>query len=737
MKQQLYLLLIIALCFKIEPTWAQSDTLKTDIYEMSLEELMNVQVVSASKKSESLFDAPLSTSALSREEIKNSGATSIMEALRLIPGVVVREETNGNYDIHVRGLDNVPPNTYQVYSANTTTLVMIDNRPVYNYLQGGTFWETLPIDLNDVEKIEVVRGPSSTLYGPNAVSGVIHIITRKTDKKGWNILANSQIGTHTTRIVNASIGYQFNDKWNAMVSANHQFRGRESLYYDYEKDRMVTSPDSVTSAPEIRQDYPHPKQAMNKYGVNTFLNYTPTEKVQFSLSSGWQDSEAQNAYGALSGTSLSTTTSQTHYVDVKSHIHGLTSQFSYLSGKHDPNLGFVGSTFDFTTLDASSEYDWKIGSLSLKPGITYRSAIYDDTNYWNASQKQGFLSGKKRLETYAGALRAEYTLLEDRIRLVAGARFDKFTYPSKWFFSYQLAANFKLTDNHLLRAVYSRAYRAPFMYDTYVDRIVLLDGDPAFPANSSPRYTLLGNKNLNLVQSDMIELGYRGKLAENFYLDVEAYATKVQNYTNLIVDTTLVSYVPTAPKPLMIHTFLNVQNLPLVVYQKGTTVSVNYVVGKLQVKPFVSFQQTTLENYSVYSNTSRASPSSRNGGKPSENNLNSGIGSKIDHKFTPTVYGGAFINYQLSAKVNLNLNSYFYSAQTFYHQEHLQSTEEYERGVEHIRAKFFLNAKLSYMPVKALSIFVSAKNLLNDRSKEYYYTDQIGNMFLAGVSFHY
>jgi iron complex outermembrane receptor protein len=101
-----------------------------ELLTLSLEQLMNIQVVSASKKAENLFDAPLSASVLTREEIRKAGATSLMEALRLVPGLIVREQTNGNYDIHLRGLDNVPPNSYSVYSANTTTLVMIDNRPV-------------------------------------------------------------------------------------------------------------------------------------------------------------------------------------------------------------------------------------------------------------------------------------------------------------------------------------------------------------------------------------------------------------------------------------------------------------------------------------------------------------------------------------------------------------------------------------------------------------------------------
>src|SRR5690606_3233980 len=103
------------------------DLSEDELFDLSLEDLMDIQVVSASKKEESLFDAPLSATVISRGEIEKSGATSIMEALRLAPGVIVREQNNGSYDIHIRGLDNVPPYTYFSASTSVTTLVMIDS----------------------------------------------------------------------------------------------------------------------------------------------------------------------------------------------------------------------------------------------------------------------------------------------------------------------------------------------------------------------------------------------------------------------------------------------------------------------------------------------------------------------------------------------------------------------------------------------------------------------------------
>jgi iron complex outermembrane receptor protein len=177
------------------------------IYDLSLEELMSTDISSVSKRSESLFETPLSASVVSRQEIMNSGATSIMEALRLVPGLIVREHTNGYYEIFIRGGENQIGNSFMPYFSNATMLVMIDSRPVYNYLQGGTFWETLPIDLNDVERIEVVRGALTASYGPNALSGVINIITRRPKNYTLYSVANAQYGSHNTLVAYASVGY--------------------------------------------------------------------------------------------------------------------------------------------------------------------------------------------------------------------------------------------------------------------------------------------------------------------------------------------------------------------------------------------------------------------------------------------------------------------------------------------------------------------------------------------------
>src|SRR3989442_9575314 len=135
---------IIAFAIYMNAVFIQVNGQKSDsvssLLRLSIENLMNIPIYSASKVAESTFDAPLSSSVVTKEQIKRSGCTSIMEALRMVPGVIVREQTNGNYDIHIRGLDNIPPNAGLLFFTSSTTLVMIDNYPVYNYLHGGTFW---------------------------------------------------------------------------------------------------------------------------------------------------------------------------------------------------------------------------------------------------------------------------------------------------------------------------------------------------------------------------------------------------------------------------------------------------------------------------------------------------------------------------------------------------------------------------------------------------------------------
>jgi outer membrane receptor protein involved in Fe transport len=198
--------------------------------------IMNKNVSSASKKEESSFTSPLGTTVITHDELRTWGCSTIEEAFRLIPGMIVQQKTNGVYDVQMRGLNNIPDNNMLLYTENNNTLLMVDGRSLLNYGIGTFNPEQLPISIEDVERIEVVRGAASALYGTNAVNGVVNIITRKPDQIENNVSGSVQMGTLGTNIGDVAFRWKFSDKVAAGVSVNMQYRERPT-----DKFRVLTN----------------------------------------------------------------------------------------------------------------------------------------------------------------------------------------------------------------------------------------------------------------------------------------------------------------------------------------------------------------------------------------------------------------------------------------------------------------------------------------------------------------
>lgn len=154
-------------------------TLAYDYFDLSLEQLLDTKVLSVSKKNETIADAPAAIYVVSNEDIVRSGVTSIADALRLVPGVNVAKSDSNSWAVSIRGFNSVLANKL---------LVLIDGRTVYNPVFGGVLWEAQNLMLTDVDRIEVIRGPGGTLWGANAVNGVINIITKKSSDTQGNVI---------------------------------------------------------------------------------------------------------------------------------------------------------------------------------------------------------------------------------------------------------------------------------------------------------------------------------------------------------------------------------------------------------------------------------------------------------------------------------------------------------------------------------------------------------------------
>ncbi len=141
----------------------------TDLRSLSLEELGNIEITSVSRQAEPLSDAPAAVYVITAEDIRRSGQTSLPEILRLAPNLEVAQVSTNSYAITARGFNSTAANKL---------LVLIDGRSVYTPLFSGVFWDVQDVLVDDIDRIEVISGPGGTLWGANAVNGVINIITK-------------------------------------------------------------------------------------------------------------------------------------------------------------------------------------------------------------------------------------------------------------------------------------------------------------------------------------------------------------------------------------------------------------------------------------------------------------------------------------------------------------------------------------------------------------------------------
>ena len=161
---------------------------------LSFEELMHVRVNSASKKDQDLRETPAAAFVITQDDIRRSGATTVPQLLRQVPGMEVAQLTSSRWSVGARGFNGIYANKL---------LVLLDGRSVYTPLYSGVYWEMLSPPMEDVERIEVIRGPGGAVWGANAVNGVVNIITKRADD------------THGTRV---TAGYGGQERFFTSVS---------------------------------------------------------------------------------------------------------------------------------------------------------------------------------------------------------------------------------------------------------------------------------------------------------------------------------------------------------------------------------------------------------------------------------------------------------------------------------------------------------------------------------------
>lgn len=436
---------------------------------LSLEELMNQEVTIVTKRAEPLAESPSAVQIITSDDIRRSGASSIPEALRLASNLQVAQVDSHQWAISARGFNNT--------SANKL-LVMIDGRTVYTPLFAGVFWDVQDTFLPDIERIEVVSGPGATLWGANAVNGVINIVT-KSARETQGVVAEAGGGSLLRDFVGARYGGQ--------IGENLFFR-LYGKYFDRENTVMPSGRDATND------------WYMGQGGFR--LDWLPTNGNALTVQGdAYGGSFEQPAPGS---TSVDGQNLLARWVRTFSEESDLMVQAYFdRTRRRSPNV-FVEN---LNTYDLDFQHRFPLGShQSLMWGLGYR-LMQDDVGN---SAALAFLPEERNLQLFSGFLQDEITLVEDKLFLTLGSKVEHNDY-SDFEVQPSVRLAWRVDDRQTLWAAVSRAVRSPSR----------IDRDLYFPGVAP--YTIAGGSGFDSEKLIAYELGYRVRAAERLSLSLAGF----------------------------------------------------------------------------------------------------------------------------------------------------------------------------------------------------------------------
>ena len=450
-----------------------------DLADLTLEQLGDIEITSVSKREQRLADAPASIYVITKEAIHRAGVNTLAEALRLAPNLQVARINASQYAISARGFNSATANKL---------LVLVDGRSVYTPLYSGVFWESQDVPLGDVERIEVISGPGGTLWGANAVNGVINVIT---SSAGASVGTQAQAAAgNLSRALSLRQGWRFDG--GGALRAYAKYNQRE----DSERASGMDANDGF-------------------------------EKLQLGFRS---DLDAAGGALTLQGDAYKESISQTNAADQRHHGGNLLARWvralddgatlnlqAYVdrSWRDIPGL----YTENLRVMDVDLQYLLAAGEGSQWIfGGGHRSADDDVGNYGSLA----FLPASRRLH-WTNAFAQYERQLSPATTLTMGAKAEHNSYSgTEWMPSARLG--WKLSPQLLLWSAASRAVRTPSRVD--VELFV--------PAQ--PPYQLAGGPNFRSEIANTLELGLRAQPSEKLSYSLTVFGsryTSLRNYRRL------------------------------------------------------------------------------------------------------------------------------------------------------------------------------------------------------------
>ena len=494
--------LVLLGLFSSSTLFAQGPQQVPDISKMSLEDLMNLEVTSVSKRTQKVADAAAAVFVITQEDIRRSGAASIPEALRLVPGLQVARIDENKWAIGSRGFNG---------RFDNKLLVLIDGRSVYTPLFSGVYWNIQDVMLEDVDRIEVIRGPGATLWGANAVDGVINIIT-KPARATQGGLATAEVGTEERTEESVRYGGKIGDStfyriytkyfdWEPSIDATGKPAndGWDAVRGGFRVDAQPSGPNAFT----LQGDLYHS-------GYNETLTI-PTLNLPYSNTfPNDGDYDGGNILGrwthsfARSSTSLQVYFDNTNVVD--------NSLFTDHENVYD---------IDF-------QHDIHVGeSQELVWGLGYRSI--QDSN--GSSPTVALVPQHSSLNQFSAFVQDEVGFYDGKLRVTIGSKFEH-----NDFTGFEFEPNIRflanVSKNQSIWAAVSRAVRTPALTEEglRLNEAVVPPGVPPFSSPLPVVEAIFGSTQFGSEDLLAYEAGYRVQASKTLSLDIAAF---YNDYANL------------------------------------------------------------------------------------------------------------------------------------------------------------------------------------------------------------
>ena len=488
-KFSLQALLVSLFC--ISSSWAAnapSGDLPTDAYlDMPLEQLLTLEVTSVSKKRQKLSEAAAAVFVITQDDIRRSGVTSIPEALRMAPGVQVAQASANKWAISARGFNGLHAQKL---------LVLIDGRSIYTPSYSGVYWDVQDTLLEDVARIEVIRGPGATLWGANAVNGIINIITKQAaDTQGGFVTlgAGSEEKSFGGFRYGAKLGdsghgrlylkYFDRDSYTFDTTDTDAKDGWDGLQGGFRADLQLTAQDVLTLQGDSY------KMDEERLFSRILLPGAPFQRTQVSDSldaSGWN--LLARWEHALSDSSSST----------------LQVYFDHTE-RDELLIGQMHDAFDidfYHNLKAGKQHNiiW---------GLSYRRVEDDFDNTFSVTMSPA----SRNTDLYGTFIQDDIELLPDQLHLSLGSKFEHNYYTG---FEMQPSARLLWTpdERQTLWSAISRAVRTPSRLEDSANIPIM-----TFPVTRA----IKGVDDLDAEELIAYELGYRIHPTDNLSFDIAAF----------------------------------------------------------------------------------------------------------------------------------------------------------------------------------------------------------------------